>query len=794
MQLCTAALQLGSSVAPQLVAAREEAPQLADALLHDLKATAGHAQLMDLELIGALGRAMPLYLTAQQQQRSQGGALQQRQQQHQQQQHQQWLLLLQSPHVLRLTATMVVLTACCVRVRLSETHKAHTSSRRSSRASGGSSRGSGGSGGSNNSNSSSSRGGSTRGSRTGAQSNTAAVAAAASNEETASIAFTACELQLLQLLGLSPELLTWPQDISLSYAVVELRYAVSVCGQWYSATSALLEQYPNVPGQQEHQQQQQQWQQRWLFERQLWLLLPTALLPFAHALLSTTTSQLHSDPSQQQQTWEAVLELLKLNDGALHIFGQLHGLRDSLNLPMECALLSPAWVQEALCGMLQVAQQLLVQQEPVEQPEAAAAAAAMAGPSATAVPGGDASTPSSNSSTPVAAAADRAKCMAALVLSLCPMVDWLGRMHDPYSCGRTDSVAAAAAVQFAEQFVEVGAAVEAGVRIVMAAVLSGTISCDHACSVGVCADVMLARGDNEADGSSCAFVRHMGLHGPTALAQERRQLYSLLSTLLKFGRMVKSAGSESYAGEQVAGSSCLAAAHAAVRLLEMASAESAAPPDQHAQSAAAAAVAVAAAALQTSADNLPSLVIFGRCCLQWADILASGAWQGRPMHEHGAALVCIPRLREGAPFIIGTTLEGLVGMVLRSVGCVDSPSAQAQLAAAGCAPQQLQEQLESLLSAQQGMQQGLNAAPLTALVQQLRGTGGMLTSIAVPSFCNNPACGNVSGPTEVQLVSGRSCMCAGCRIARYCGRACQRAAWQQHKQVCKALAAAATKG
>jgi hypothetical protein len=161
------------------------------------------------------------------------------------------------------------------------------------------------------------------------------------------------------------------------------------------------------------------------------------------------------------------------------------------------------------------------------------------------------------------------------------------------------------------------------------------------------------------------------------------------------------------------------------------------------------------------------------------------------MHEHGAALVCIPGLREGTPFIIGTTLESLVGMVLEWVRCVDSPSAQAQLAAAGCAPQQLQEQLVSLLSAQQGMQQGLTEASLAALVQQLRATGGMLSSIAVPSFCNNPACGNVSGPTEVQLVSGRSCMCAGCRIASYCGRACQRTAWQKHKQVCKALAAAA---
>jgi hypothetical protein len=80
MQLCTAALQRVGSVAPQLAAAREAAPQLADALLEKLEDTAGHAQLMGLELISALGRALPLSLSAQQQ-RSEGGTLQQQQQQ-----------------------------------------------------------------------------------------------------------------------------------------------------------------------------------------------------------------------------------------------------------------------------------------------------------------------------------------------------------------------------------------------------------------------------------------------------------------------------------------------------------------------------------------------------------------------------------------------------------------------------------------------------------------------------------------------------------------------------------------
>jgi hypothetical protein len=74
---------------------------------------------------------------------------------------------------------------------------------------------------------------------------------------------------------------------------------------------------------------------------------------------------------------------------------------------------------------------------------------------------------------------------------------------------------------------------------------------------------------------------------------------------------------------------------------------------------------------------------------------------------------------------------------------------------------------------------------------QLQAAGSVLVSFAIPHACNNPACGNMCGPSEAQLVGRHSCICAGCLTARYCGRACQRAVWRQHKPVCKALAAAA---
>jgi hypothetical protein len=203
---------------------------------------------------------------------------------------------------------------------------------------------------------------------------------------------------------------------------------------------------------------------------------------------------------------------------------------------------------------------------------------------------------------------------------------------------------------------------------------------------------------------------------------------------------------------------------------------------------------------------LPSLVLFGRCLLQWAEQLQQqGAGQlqlgwlsvlNGEQHDntlqHSAANVCIPSMHRVPDLIPAERLESLVATVREWVGgiLVDSP-AHTQLTAAGCSPQQLQQQLDALLSAQQGTQQGLTDASLAALVQQLQATGFMLSRISVPHFCNNTACANLSRPTQTRLVLGRSCICAGCLVARYCGRACQRAAWKQHKPVCKALAAVA---
>jgi hypothetical protein len=111
------------------------------------------------------------------------------------------------------------------------------------------------------------------------------------------------------------------------------------------------------------------------------------------------------------------------------------------------------------------------------------------------------------------------------------------------------------------------------------------------------------------------------------------------------------------------------------------------------------------------------------------------------------------------------------------------------IAAAGYAPLPMQQQL---LATGKALQDKASDTPaILAAAQQLHGTGLALCSFAVPCMCNNPGCQSVAGVSELAAVSGRSCICAGCRVARYCGRACQRAAWQQHKHVCGALSEAA---
>lgn len=135
---------------------------------------------------------------------------------------------------------------------------------------------------------------------------------------------------------------------------------------------------------------------------------------------------------------------------------------------------------------------------------------------------------------------------------------------------------------------------------------------------------------------------------------------------------------------------------------------------------------------------------------------------------------------------------------------LQNPNVSAHLSAVGYQPQCLLLVAGGVLQAWEAALDRLAAADFSMLgdgkagrdaiellVQRLEACGQAFTSLALPVFCNNPDCDTITGASEHQLVNGKSCLCAGCKTARYCGRSFQNAHWSQHKPICKALAAAA---
>ena len=204
-------------------------------------------------------------------------------------------------------------------------------------------------------------------------------------------------------------------------------------------------------------------------------------------------------------------------------------------------------------------------------------------------------------------------------------------------------------------------------------------------------------------------------------------------------------------------------------------------------------------------SKLPGLVILGSCCMAWAQQLQTPTkpTQQPPPGVSAEALSLLAALSAlvGSPVDQPEPDNGApkphVGEhVLPPVQqWLQASSTQEQLVAAGYAPQALPQQLQQVVAALQAVRDDAGSsqsdADRSSAVQQLQAAGSALCSFAVPCLCNNPSCTNLSGLTELGLVSGRSCICGGCRVARYCGRACQRAMWKQHKPSCAALAAAA---
>lgn len=203
---------------------------------------------------------------------------------------------------------------------------------------------------------------------------------------------------------------------------------------------------------------------------------------------------------------------------------------------------------------------------------------------------------------------------------------------------------------------------------------------------------------------------------------------------------------------------------------------------------------------QAATGMVPWLALLGRGSIHFSTGLQSllaAAVRGQPSasgytrSEGGNGMAAC---RE----FVGSYCGDLVHMTDCVEACLKSSSAAAHLVAAGYNLKPLLLQLERMPTALQaaagasrstGDQQCFAACK--ELSSQLTAFGHLLASLSHPYACNNPCCQALTGPSEVQLVIGRSTKCGACRTARYCCKACLKQHWQQHKPVCKGLAAAA---
>ena len=757
MQFVTAGLQHGSAVVQYVLpAVRERLPTQAADLVRSLQASSKQAGALYMDITSM---ATPRMQSPPQQQGqgSEAGP---------------WQQLLLSPHLLPCMAAVLVM----VNAQLDRSITTHCAQVQSSSATGSSS-----------SSSSSNKDPSSGSSIPQPQQQHSSSSGGSSSGGVASATFTTSQLQLLQLLGLAPETAEWAgQELDLDDLYTTLLGPVNACSDCIDATWHMLRMHRE--GVVASLEQQQRWPQ----EQLLWQLLSAVLLPCASSLL------LPGAPHLTQAQAEYLVQKLLLNSTSVLLCDTL---TTSQMLPLPAAL-----AQEYLGVLLKLADRLLHQQAPALAQTAAAAVAragaAAAGTGAAAAGAGATASslvPRSSTSlsgTQLDSKSLRTLCAEELLTLLYYVYVSLAencrvpRGHqgsNDNSCSVAACSSGVAAVPpLAAMFVEGVTALEAAVRATSEAAQS-TRGIDMLCSnvSSLCSAMLLPLGGH----INSVMVQHIGLCGSSALDQQQRQLYSFLSTLQKLPWCVCSAAEWSEQKDMAAYCS-LAAASAALELLQVASAAAPAATDQRSQTPVAAAV--------PSVSLLPSLVIAGRNLHQFVGQLQQHSPELLALQvSHGcnplllpcsAARVHMPWL--GSATLLGKELHSWRDTVSEWLGGIDAP-AHAQLAAAGCSPLQLQQQLGALLSAVDGTHHSLTGESLAALVQHLQATGAMLCSIAVPHFCNNAACVNLSGPTELLLVSGRSCICAGCRIARYCGRDCQRAAWKQHKPVCKALAATA---
>jgi hypothetical protein len=205
---------------------------------------------------------------------------------------------------------------------------------------------------------------------------------------------------------------------------------------------------------------------------------------------------------------------------------------------------------------------------------------------------------------------------------------------------------------------------------------------------------------------------------------------------------------------------------------------------------------------------LPWLMLLGRVLLQWVQLLQqqlecvqAGGQQGpgavncnsRAADDHATTLAAIQYFSRMQMF------RQLPVVLETCVSWVQQAEVRKQLTGAGYEPKTLLQQLQAAGTTvgrfppvDIGEHSSSAAADsFRSHSQQLEQAGRYLTALPTPCACNNPDCADVSNNSEQQLVNGKSCICGGCKVARFCSRKCQKAHWKAHRPVCKALAAAA---
>jgi hypothetical protein len=181
---------------------------------------------------------------------------------------------------------------------------------------------------------------------------------------------------------------------------------------------------------------------------------------------------------------------------------------------------------------------------------------------------------------------------------------------------------------------------------------------------------------------------------------------------------------------------------------------------------------------------MPLLALLGRCCLH--------------LGSRATTDDSVPSVVDNVSGSIGAAMNQQLGAVVcASTEWLSAGSNAAQVASLGYNTDVLLECLQDAATISNAVRSTWEDTNTTSeslvsqLQEQLCVVGRVLTSFAHPSACNNPACMTFSGPSESSLVQGSGSKCSGCWAARYCSKSYQRAAWKQHKHVCKALAAAA---